>query len=283
MTTEKFQAVNRDSRVPAKLEDLANSIQRNCTISDARFAGFYSLCILILRLRNLYKWEKGLEPWSEPDTPVLMEWVDAREKLWESLFDEPFQSLDYNGQVLDPLEGSAVNQWFSGSGLLYGAGYGRSLKPIFFLADKKEERKVEGIPLFILGKEQARELAAPFAMNQEEIIYIRREPLRFHLWDQIQEIPYTGKKTLLHALKFYQVLNKDGEIDQSRLIHNFDRMVDTELETFVYHEIGEIQEDMITSSVSRQIINAFPHSPIEFLSRAVRDLLADTNRSGLLS
>lgn len=83
---------------------------------------------------------KCLDPWSEAETSVLMEWVDAREKLWDSMINEPFQSLDYDGQVIDPLEGSIINQWFRNSGLFYGAGYGRSLKPVFFLGG--EERRV---------------------------------------------------------------------------------------------------------------------------------------------
>ena len=44
--------------------EIADQIARNCAVSDARYAGCYSVCGLALRLRDLYKWEKGLAPCS---------------------------------------------------------------------------------------------------------------------------------------------------------------------------------------------------------------------------
>jgi len=34
----------------------------NCDVADAHHAGLHSVCGLALRLRELYKWEKGLDP-----------------------------------------------------------------------------------------------------------------------------------------------------------------------------------------------------------------------------
>jgi hypothetical protein len=45
------------------LHALITSIKRNCNISDAKYWGFYSLCGLLLRLRELYRSEKGMRPW----------------------------------------------------------------------------------------------------------------------------------------------------------------------------------------------------------------------------
>ena len=62
--------------------NLHQAIQHNCNISDARDNGIYSICTLVLKLRNLYKGENGLEPWDEPDSPILLDWIYAKENFW---------------------------------------------------------------------------------------------------------------------------------------------------------------------------------------------------------
>jgi len=47
------------------IQSLACQIKHNCNISDARYWGMYSLCGLLLRLRELYKVEKGIRPWGK--------------------------------------------------------------------------------------------------------------------------------------------------------------------------------------------------------------------------
>ena len=61
------------------IAQLQRQIQTNCDISDAHHAGLYSLCGLLLRMRDLYKWEQNLLPWQEPEPATLLEWVDTRE------------------------------------------------------------------------------------------------------------------------------------------------------------------------------------------------------------
>jgi hypothetical protein len=46
-----------------ELKSFTRQVLRNCDISDADHAGFYSICGLALRLRDLYKWENQLPPW----------------------------------------------------------------------------------------------------------------------------------------------------------------------------------------------------------------------------
>ena len=53
-------------------------------------------------------------------------------------------------------------------------------------------------------------------------------------------------------------------------------------ETYIYHEIGEIHDTVFDRDLWREIIAAFPFSPVEYLARAVKDLLADTNEYGTL-
>jgi hypothetical protein len=259
------------------------TVRHNCDISDARDNGIYSICTLVLKLRNLYKWENGLEPWQEPDSPVLLDWIDAKESYWESMHDKPFLPLPVKGESVDPFLLPIVNAHLSSDGLVYGAGYGRSMKAVFFIAHILEDRTVEGCPVLILGKEKARELSSPFAMLQDGAIYIRKEPLRFFFWDQIQEINPSCRIAMQQALSCYGLIREGCSLDRAKLIDIFDTIIEQEMDIFVYHEVGESQENPLDGEMLKKIIGAFPATPLELLARAVKDILADTHAKGLLS
>jgi hypothetical protein len=258
------------------------AVKRNCDISDARDSGIYSICTLVLKLRNLYKWEHGLNPWEEPDPPVLLDWIGAREECWEAIHGEEFSPIPVDGGGIDPFLPEVINPRLSSAKLLYGAGYGRSMKAVFFLAEVLEERWVEGCQTFILGREEARELSSPFAMLQGNTIYIRKEPMRFFFWDQIQEINPSCRLSMQQALKAYGLMPDDSPLDRKKLIDTFDRIIDAELEIFVYHEVGESRESLLSSSQLKKIIGAYPGTAIELVARSVKDILADTHPVGLL-
>ncbi len=258
------------------------AVKRNCDISDARDNGIYSICTLVLKLRNLYKWEHGLNPWEEPDPPVLLDWIGAREEYWETIHGEEFSPIPVNGKRIDPFLPEEITPRLSSANLLYGAGYGRSMKAVFFVADVLEERWVEGCRAFVLGREKARELSSPFAMLQDNTIYIRKEPMRFYFWDQIQEINPSCRLSMQQALKAYGLMPDNSPLDRKQLIDIFDCIVDEELEIFIYHEVGESRENLLSSSQLQKIIGAYPGTAIELLSRSVKDILADTHPAGLL-
>ena len=262
---------------------LLKTIRHNCDISDARDSGIYSICTLVLKLRNLYKWEQGLEPWQEPDPPALLEWIAAKEEFWEAIHAEPYSALPINGKSIDPFQLPAINRFLSPGNHIYGAGYGRSMKAIFFMAEILEERQVDGCPTFILGREKARELSSPFAMLQDGVIYIRKDPMRFFFWDQIQEINPSCRIAMQQALAVYGVMKDDCTLDREKLIAVFDGIIEGELDMFIYHEVGENLENILDSKVLKKIINAYPASVLELLARAVKDILADTHPKGLLS
>jgi hypothetical protein len=46
--------------------------------------------------------------------------------------------------------------------------------------------------------------------------------------------------------------------------------------------LGEIQDSVFDRNTWQEIIAAFPHTPIELLTRTVKDLLADTSEYGTL-
>jgi hypothetical protein len=262
---------------------LLKTIQHNCDISDARDNGIYSICTLVLKLRNLYKWENGLEPWDEPDSPVLLDWIEAKEEYWETINTEPYSPIPLNGKTIDPFQLPVINKYLSADNHAYGAGYGRSMKAVFFMAEILEDRLVEGCPTLILGKEKARELSSPFAMLQDGVIYIRKDPMRFFFWDHIQEISGACRIAMQQALAAYGLMKDGCTLDRKKLIRVFDEIVEEELEIFIYHEVGESQENLLNSKVLKKIITAFPASALELLARAVKDVLADTHSKGLLS
>ena len=260
---------------------LIQAVRRNCDISDARDNGIYSLCSLVLKLRGLYKWEHGLEPWEEPESAVVLDWIEQKENYWESLVEADYHPLGFAGRNLDPFAVTKINNRLTGSGLIYGAGYGRSLKAVFFLAELREERSESDCRILILGRESARELAAPFAMRQENVIVIRREPLRFFFWDQIQEIRPTSRAALRHALTLSGV-KVEAAVDRQSFREKLDAIVDREIPAFIHHEIGELRESGLSGEHLQQLIAAFPASAIELTARSVKDTLADTHPEGML-
>lgn len=262
---------------------LRHTVQRNCDISDASSSSSFSLCTLFLRLRNFFKWENGVEPWHEPESAELLAWIAAKEAHWHSVENSSLSPLPVNGSSVDPFVMASVNEHLEGFGLFYGAGYGRSMKPIFFLAERLEDTLVQGCRTLVLGRELARELAAPFAMLQDEVIYLRKEPLRFFLWDHITDIRPSGKRSLQYSLQLYDLLNRDGQLDRARLQEKLDEVVELEMMAFIYHEVGELQETALDRELFKKLLAAFGGSSVELLARAVKDVLADTHPHGMLS
>lgn len=257
-------------------------IQHNCDISDARDHGIYSMCSMVLKLRNLYKWEKAIPPWGEPDPGDLLDWIEDKETYWADIAEEAYRPFMVDEKEISPYDPESMNRFLDDASLVYGAGLGRSLKAVFFLAERSEQRTVEGCPVVVLGREVAREMASPFAMVQESTIIIRRESLRYFLWDQIQELRSTCKSSMQYVLRSYGLL-QNGSLDQELFRSKLDTMVEEEMDLFIYHEVGEMLQTTLDSG-SLQILTArFPGSVIEFVCRAVKDILADTHPQGLIA
>ena len=263
-------------------KQFVKDVQYNCDVSDARDHGIYSMCSMILKLRNLYKWEHRIEPWSEPEPSDLLEWVDEKEKYWQGLSEESFRPLKILDKEILPHNLDLVNQVLNHGNLLYGAGHGRSMKAVFFLADILEKRIVEGCTVYILGTERAKEMASPIGLVQDGVVIIKKESLRYFLWDQIQEMRSSCKSSIQHVLNHYALL-KNGSLDHRALQERLDYIVDEELNLFMYHEVGETLETTFSSDIFQNLIGRFPSSIVELVCRAVKDILADTHPSGLLA
>jgi len=262
--------------------DFLKVIRHNCQISDAKDSGIYSMCMLFLRLRNLYKWEKGLPPWQEPEPPELLDWISAREEFWEEIQAQPFGSVPVGGSMLDPFDCKAINAALPDADLVYGAGYGRQMKSVFFLARLVEERQVEGCPTVVLGREEGRELASPFAMTQDGVIFFRKEPFRFFLWDRIHEALPSAGDALVGALQPYGLLKEGGGVDLEGLRQQLDFLVDQEMEPIIHHEVGEMRDISIDAQAMEAVYTKFSGTAAELFVRGLKDILSDLHPQGML-
>jgi len=262
-----------------KAENIVSQVLENCAISDSRQAGLFSVCGLVLRMRDLYKWEKGFAPWAEEESSELLKWIGYKEELWETLEEKDFREISILGRDYDPFNVDEINAALEPHGLFYGAGFARSLQPSFLLARVEEKRRIDGCRVYILGRELARDLLTVPAFSQDNCIFIRKEAAEFFLWDQILFVNRPGQTALKFALEDYGLKAQD----RYALREHLARISAAEMETYLYHELGEIKESVFDRDIWRNIVGTFPHTPIELLTRSVKDLLADTNEYGRLS
>ncbi|WP_031386143.1 Sfum_1244 family protein [Desulfonatronum thiodismutans] len=274
---------NMEAPVLTSMQALREQIQRNCAVSDANFSGAFSLCGLLLRMRELYKWEAGLPPWKEPEHGLILDWVEQREDLWQELEGRSCETLCLEGEELDPFEVERINQRLASRNLLYGAGYVLGMKPSFLLAEPVESQLVEGLRVYTVDRELCRDIFATPVMRQGERVIARRQAMAFLIWDVIQEQRPSVRPALGYALAGYGLNSQDLLRQPGAHGAVYQRMVAEELRVWVYHEIGEALEDAFPGDVWHQMVANTCQTLAEVFIRAVKDLLADTHPQGLLA
>jgi hypothetical protein len=264
------------------LRGFIRQVRWNCRLASAGGAGNYSLCGLLLRLRQLYKWEHGLKPWQEPDPDAVLAWVAEQERLWDSLEDAPWQPLYWGAGSFEPQEVDAVNRLLLPMGLAYGAGLSRGLKPTFFLGELAEVRQQEELTILILGPELARDLDGTPALCQGSLIYARQEALGYYVWDRLADPVQQNNAFLKIALTGYgltlQNLLRDPEAHQKQ----FQELLAGELEAAIRHEIGEARELSLRLALPA-ILASYPQTRVEHWARGLKDALAEVNEWGRLA
>ncbi len=262
------------------IENLKAQIKLNCDISDAKFWGHYSLCGLLMRLRELYRSEKSLAPWDEIPRDEMSEWIAAREAQWKNLENETLRPLEINGTFYDPFEIEGINGLLLKYGLLYGGGYGRFNKPTFFLAQLEEERELYDYRAYYTGKEYCRDLSTSVAMLQGRCIFMRLDSLKMFLWDKLEELRVKKFKGLLkEAFSSYGF--GDIDVPPEELYQKIERLSSALSELFVLHELGEAFEDE-RSEEWLDMLGRNRDRAAEFFLRGTKDLLADTSDRGPL-
>jgi len=261
---------------PALLEELVPQVKRNCLISDARFWGHYSLCGLLLRLRELYRFEKGLDAGEGIDRQDVSRWIGNTEALWEEMRGREFSSIVVDSRSYGPFDADGVNSTINPHGLLYGAGYGIFLKPVFFLADLDAVETADGLRVYTAGKEYARDLSLHSAMLQAGTVIARKQAAHVLIAEKFEEFRAMKKGgALALAFSSYGIDGASGSEDLRR-------MAEAELRTFVHHELGEAFETERLGRSWTGMLAALAAGKASVYLRSVKDVLADTSERGAL-
>lgn len=251
------------------LEDIAKSVQRNCHISDAKYAGYYSLCVFLLKMREYYRWEQRI-PLSHTLTKSdVGNWLSQRESEWQGYEDQDLESIKIGNQSLDPFNTPQINQTLNPAGYVYSGGYGVFKKPHFFLAELVDQQTLDDHDIFISDREIARDMVAPPAMIVGNQIFIRKESLRRFIWEKIEEWRWKSDNNtpMARALAYYH------KSDMEKVLTD---MCNNECHSAVLHEIGEAKATLLLGTEWKQILNELPHSGLELKLRAIKDHIADS-------
>ena len=251
-----------------ELHPLIEAVQRNCNIADAQHAREATLCIYLLQMRELFRWEHELALAAQPRREELSHWLTERETMWNDLEDDRYGPLPLGTRRYEAFEAHALNRELAADGLVYGAGYGRFHRPHFFLAELERDEQRDGMRVLVAGCDFARDLAAAPAALQGETICVRRDALRRWLWEKVEFWQTRkGEGALQRALEAWD-LEAGGEAA-------FEHMVEAETETMILHELGEARAAAILGSAWEEMLGAVADRRAELLARAVRDHLAD--------
>jgi hypothetical protein len=269
----------RGPLIPATLIE---EVRWNCDIASAGQSGHFSLCGMLLRLRQLYKWEHGLAPWQEPEVEAVLAWIARRERTWDELEEAAWRDLAWGDAAIDPFAVETLNSYLIPQKLAYGAGLSRGLTPTFFLGELLEVRREEPLTILILGRELARDLDASPALCQGTLIYARRQALTFYLWDRLSDPTQQGNAYLQLALKAHNLVLKDLIRDPEAHQEQFQAFLAGELEAVIHHETGEALEPSLKYAFPA-VLERFPQTRVELFIRTLKDALADVNEWGRLA
>jgi hypothetical protein len=259
------------------IDGLKQDIKFNCDVSDARYWGYFSICGLLLRYRDLYRSEQGLKPWASIANEEITAWIQAKEARWPELENQDFQQLTIAGKRYDPFDVDAVNKALKPEGLVYGAGYGMYMKPTFFLAQLKSNRRDAGLTVHISGTELVRDLLTAPAMLQEATIFLRLEPLLILLHFKYSELNARRNSMLEDGFARYGFHARQliDDIFEKRLQGLAERYA----ELIILHEIAEHKEGV---PEWKEILADAGDRKNEHYLRALKDLIADTSEAGPL-
>ncbi|MGD2082635.1 MAG: hypothetical protein PVF91_06700 [Chromatiales bacterium] len=250
------------------LNGLTCAVQRNCHIADARHGADYTMCVYLMKMREYYRWEKGLGYDARLPKEDIGEWLMQREELWESLSEADFDPLEIDGELYDPFDSESVNEALLPHGFVYSGGLGKAARPHFFLGTLMRQERPGDFSILVADRELARDLASPPAMTGGRTIYVRRESLRRMLWEKLENWRWSRLDNALgRALSHYPF---DADLNGA-----LDAMTDNELDAVQWHEVGECQAAERLGERWNSMLLDLGHTPAELMARAVRDHLAD--------
>jgi hypothetical protein len=254
---------------------LINDIKYNCDVSDAKYWGYFSICGLLMRYRDLFRSERGIKPWDEIRRGEIADWIQRKESRWPELEVEDFRDLTIGGRKYPPFDVGAINDALRPGKLIYGAGYGMYMKPTFFLAELCTTAELAGHPVYTANREYARDLFSTAGMLQGRSIFLRLEPLTVLLWDKFQESKARPGSPLGRAFSRYGLVehSSPGGEFRDKLLHIAERYATV----LTRHELAESMEEV---PVWKDILATAGDRDVEHFVRAVKDLIADTSAHG---
>lgn len=250
------------------IRDLAQAVQHNCNISDARHGADFSLCVYLMKMREYYRWEKQLPFGASLSKDKVGEWLQAREQLWEELEDAELAPIEIAGEVFDPFDAYGINTRLEPHGLVYSGGLGNNAKPHFVLGDLEQHRRNGGDSVLVVAGEYARDLAAPPAMTLGHIIFLRRESLCRMLWEKLESWRWSRPDNALG--RAFSCYDFDNALNDS-----LDAMTEREIDAALLHEQGEYAAGVRLGDDWNGMLIDVVHTPAELMARAVRDHFAD--------
>lgn len=257
------------------LKTLAATVQKNCHISDAQYAGQYTLCIFLLKMREYFRWENAIPLSHTLPKEAVGNWLTERESYWDELATLPFLPLLIEGKEFEAFDCDAINALLNPLGYVYSGGIGVFHKPYFFLGKLENKSVHDGITLLVSAKEYARDLVAPPAMLLGTTVFIRKECLRRMIWERIEE--WRLKKQTNTAMARVLACYSSQQLDDDDMEIMLDRITDNEVNAVLLHEIGEAQATPLLGPEWENLLAALPPRSIATLIvRAVRDHLADS-------
>ena len=253
----------------AEFASLIDTVQHNCHIADAKYAGDYTLCVYLLKMREFYRWEKQ-RPFDETLTnDSVGDWLSEREAHWDDLETTDYLPLNIQGKNYDPFDNETINATLIPHGLVYNAGYGIRCRPHFFIGKLESHDHQNEFHIYISGEEYARDIASPAAMTQNDTIFIRDESLRRILWEKIEEWRWSRLDNPMgRSLEDY-----DFEGNATKALDAFSEIIVPQV---VQHEIGEAFVGQQLGHDWNKLLNSLPRGKSEIMLRAIRDHLADS-------
>lgn len=262
------------------LEELLPQVRANCLRADAAVAGRFALCGLLLRLRNLHKWERDLPPWQEGAPEEVLAWVSEREEAWDAQGELTPRPIRLAGRDHDPFDADGLNAHLEPLGLHYGAGLVGASLPVFFLAKQERRWRCNGLEIISLGHEFTRDIFFLPGLRQDGRIFLRRGPLPYLLWDLAADPRRSQRRFVGFGLAGYG-------LDHQQLLRQptWEALVpvmEGELQSVLWHELGEAGDGELAVGLLRRVWLEHPGSELEHFVRGVKDLLADAGPDGRL-
>ncbi len=255
---------------------LQEDIKFNCDVSDAKYWGYFSICGLLMRYRDLYRSEQGLKPWAQIDRADIAAWIGRKEARWPELESLEFRKLAIGNRRFDPFAAAEINRELAGQDLVYGAGYAMYMKPTFFLAELRSVREVAGLAVYTAGRELVRDLFSSPGMQQEKTVFLRIEPLVMLLLYKHGELDARKGSALEDAFTRYgfpkrQIIDSTFQLRMEELAGRY-------AEILLAHEVAEAAEEV--PEWKHILLQVAGDRQLEHYLRALKDLLADTSEQG---